>query len=119
MAILSFALMSKVTVKAPRSVVWLTVALLVVDAIVAAIGPIWLYVVVAAVFVVVIMGALFRWRRQVAAEVRAAHLPGEPRPWVEVEWPRWTRRVATGWIVLMIASLLLGFVLFVVVIVER
>ena len=110
--------MSKVTVKAPRSLVWLALVL-VVGAGAAAIGPLWLSLAFGAAFFVVFMGALFRWRRHVAAEVRAAHLPGEPRPWVEVEWPAWTRRVVTGWIVLTIASLLLGLVLVVVVTVER
>ena len=50
--------MSKVTVKAPRSLVWLAL-LLVVGASAAAIGPLWLSLAFGAAFFVVFMGALF------------------------------------------------------------
>jgi hypothetical protein len=111
---------NKVTVKAPRSVIWLTIALLLVDGVIAAIGPLWLYVVVAAAFVVAILAALFRWQRRIAPRVQAAHAPGTPRPWVEVEWPRWLRRLALGWVGALIAGcVLLGGLLVVAVILER
>ena len=112
--------MSKVTVRAPRAVVWLTLGLVLVDGVVAAIGPLWLYALVAAAFVVAIMTVLVRWSRRMRPELRAAHPPGEPRPWVEVEWPGWTRRLAAGWIVLLgllfVATLVLGMV---AVLIER
>ena len=112
--------MAKVTVQAPRSVIWLTLALILADAAVAAVGPVWLFVLVGAVFLVAILTSLFRWRRRIAPEIRAAHPAGTPAPWVEVEWPKWTRRLAAGWIAVTAAGFVLLFVLGVIaVVVER
>jgi hypothetical protein len=105
---------SKVSVNAPRSVVWLTVALIVADAIVAVTGPLWLYVAVSAGALLAITIALVRWSRRIRPELRAVREPGEPRPWVEVVWPRWTRRVAAVWIVLVSASVVVLLVLLVI-----
>jgi hypothetical protein len=105
---------SKVSVNAPRSVVWLTVGLVVADVAIAVTGPLWLYLAVSAGALVAIMVALVRWSRRIRPRLRAGRGPGEPRPWVEVVWPRWTRRVAAVWIVLMAASVVVLLVLLVV-----
>ena len=99
---------------APKSVVWLTVGLVVADLVIAVTGPAWLYLAVSAGALVAIMVALVRWSRRIRPELRAAREPGEPRPWVEVVWPRWTRRVAVVWIVLVSASTVVLLALLVV-----
>jgi hypothetical protein len=112
--------MAKVTVEAPRSVIWLTLGLILADGVVAAVGPAWAIVPVSAGFLVAIMASLLRWRRRIAPEIRAAHPAGTPAPWVEVVWPWWTRRLAAGWIALTAAGFVLLLVLGVIaVVVER
>jgi hypothetical protein len=46
--------MAKVTVEAPRSVVWLTLAVIFADGFVAAVGPAWVIVSVFSVIAVVV-----------------------------------------------------------------
>jgi hypothetical protein len=112
--------MAKVTVRAPGSVIWLTLALVLADGVVTALAPAWVLVPVSAGFLVAIMASLLRWRRRIAPQIRAAHPAGTPAPWVDVEWPRWTRRLAAGWIAVTAAGFVLLLVFGVIaVIVER
>jgi hypothetical protein len=112
--------MAKVTVEAPRSVVWLTLALVLADGLAAAVEPAWVVVPVSAGFLVAILASLLRWRRRIAPAIRAAHPAGTPAPWVEVAWPPWTRRLAAGWIAVTAAGFVLLLVLGVIaVVVER
>ena len=105
--------------KVSRPAIWLTLATIVAVLIVTAIGPIWLVAAVAAAAFVSIMAALLRWRRQIEPQLAAARRPGEPRPWVELEWPTWTRRLAAGWIALLVALVVVLFVLLLIATVAR
>lgn len=105
--------------KAPRAAIWLTLAMVAADLVVTVTGPIWLVAVVSAVAYVLIMSALFRWRRRIEPELSAARRAGEPRPWVELEWPGWARRLAAGWIVLLVGCFVVLFVLLLVATVLR
>ncbi|HMJ00747.1 MAG TPA: hypothetical protein VK488_12995 [Gaiellaceae bacterium] len=57
-------------------------------------------------------------RAHVRPLIEQARERGEWRPYVELRYPPWARRVAASWLVLFLVSSVTGFVLLVIAIVE-
>lgn len=108
----------KLDVQGPRSWFWVMIALIVAATLVGFAGPVWAIVpvVVLGWGVFILLG--LRWRREVQSKIRAVRKPGEPVPYVEVEWPKFADPKFTG---LFVAGtlLLLCVFLIVTVIAER